>query len=116
MQVRGHEDGIVWLRQGRLAKERSFAEVRKQNEYQKKTLAGKGGLTSQRREAVFSRSKGKKMYQQTKTRKKKATRSTQKVKPNINIIYCPYFLALPQICICQRFPFVFAGKHNLILE
>lgn len=57
------------------------------------------------------------MYQQTNG-KKKAAHNTEKVKPNINIIYCPYLasLVLPQICICQRFPFVFAGKHNLILE
>lgn len=41
-------------------KERGFAEVQKQKEYQRKTLDEMGGLTSQGRETVCSRSKGKK--------------------------------------------------------
>lgn len=102
---------------GQLVKETGFAKVQKQKEYQRKTLDEKGGLTSQSRETVYSRSRGEKISADKEESRLQA--DTQNVKnKNINIIYSPYFplLVLPQICICQRFPFVFAGKHNLILE
>lgn len=82
---------------GQLTKVRGFAEVRKQNEYQRKTLAGKGGLTSQRKGTVYSRSKGGEKNNVSADKdeeEKKAAHSTQEAKPNINIIYCPYFLLM----------------------
>lgn len=61
--------------------------------------------------------KGKILTEKTKNKNKGSACGTLKVK-NINIIYCPYFPTpvQPQICIYRRSPFVFAGKHNLILE
>lgn len=95
-------------RQGQLVKDRAFAEVQKQKEYQRKTSDEKGGLTSESRATVCPRSKGKKTS--AGREEKQATRGTQSKKnKNINIIYCPYSHPTPpsdlhmsalSICLC----------------
>lgn len=104
-------------------KEHGLAEVQKQREYQ---MDKQGGITrdnfteKREREYVISvseeKSKPRNLNRQNREELHPA-QSTQTSK-NINIIYCPYFPipVLPQICMCLSSPFVFAGKHNLILE
>lgn len=50
--------------------------------------------------------------------KKKSPHTAHKKQNQISILFTVLIFSScsPQICICQRFPFVFAGKHNLILE
>lgn len=103
-------------------KERGLAEVQKQREYQMDKQRGitRDNFTEKRdvRCQYVSEEKSKPRNLNRQNREELHPAQSTQTSKNINIIYCPYFPipVLPQICMCLSSPFVFAGKHNLILE